>query len=233
MLRGVRALLMSAVLALFSAACGSGGPQLPPELLDAIAAGDSGARSLGYPPPPYGNTAGETLEDACFSQAWLDPLASQFDVSRLGRLCFSDFYDPDGAKGTKVLLINTSALWCLSCYAEWEAAGDAGSVIQRRDELRPQGFLVFGLLFQDSEGRPANREHLRAWARRFSIDVPLALDPDFQMGRYARQNVQPFNMLVDTATMKILDSFEGDQSQAIASKVLSYLEEAASPSKGS
>lgn len=208
--------------ALLGAACGSNEPELPPDLADAIAR--SGSGSADYPAAPYGTSEGETARNLCFDEVWRNPEASGFDPAVLERVCFADFYDPDGSRGVEILLVNTGALWCLACRTEWGGAGAQTSLLEKYDERQSQGFRILGLFFQGVAGEPASREDITLWAKTYAIDVPFGRDPEFLMGLYADEQVQPFNMLVDASNMKILRAFEGDQSAALFSVLDAELE---------
>ena len=227
--RPTSSLLLGIGFVAATAACGSGGPELPPELLVAIAQARPVASASDYPLPPYGAEPGDTLENACFKEAWLNPVAAKFDPAQLEEVCFSRFYNPSGKSSPRVLLISTGALWCSACRAEWGGSQSAPSLLQVHDELGPQGLAVLGLFFQDAAGNPASVQAIQTWAKLFEVDVPFGRDPDFVMGKYARESVQPFNMLVDTTNMQILARFEGDQSELIFSTIRAKLAQGPSP----
>jgi hypothetical protein len=177
---------------------------IPAGLLDAIA---EGAGERDYPEGPYGSEVGDTAQDVCID-AWRDPRADNYDVERLSRLCFSDFWDPAGDR-QQLLLVNTSALWCAACRAEFGGSG-ARPPLQEEVQSRP-GLAVLGALFQDAEFEPANAEHARLWAQTFEVGFAFGVDTAFAMGAYADPTVQPFNMLLDARDMRILLKVQGDE----------------------
>jgi hypothetical protein len=211
--RAIRPLLGAGLVVL---GCGSNAPELPPELIDAI--GRSGERDAGnYPPGPYGTTEGGILENDCF-EGWRDPKAANFAPAALESICFSDFYDPTG-ENIEILLVNTGALWCVACKTEWGGSATRPSLLEHHDALSDAGFRVLGLFFQDAARNPASVQNIVDWAKTFDIDVPFGRDPDFLMGNYADANLQPFNMLVDARTMKILLQLEGDNPSVTFARV--------------
>lgn len=175
--------------------CGSGGPEIPPELLET---GDSPA--AGYPSGPYGVEVGSVVEDFSFQGYQRPDLARSLEEIR-----FADFYDPDGAKGVHLLLINTAAAWCQPCQIEH------GDLPDRVNEFRSQGLVVLSLLFQDPAGDPATVETLDAWTQTFDTNFPMALDPSYQMGRYGAAETPPLNLLVDLQNMRVIALFIGNQ----------------------
>jgi hypothetical protein len=199
------------LLGLFGWACGTGGPEIPPELLE-TGNGSAGA----YPPGPYLADVGATLEDFLF-QGFRDPLAAGFDPARLTPLAMRDFYDPNGSRGVALLLVNTSAVWCQACRVEHR------TLPARQAEFGPRGLVVFSALFQDSDREPATIADLIAWTEQFQIDFPMGLDPEFQLGRYASAETAPLNLIVDTRDMTIVERFVGFQESLLWSRIDSEL----------
>jgi hypothetical protein len=190
-LLGISALLSA--LALTS--CGSGKPEIPEELLefDTPPVGD-------YPPGPYGQEIGDTLGDLSF-QGYLDPE----NARELEEIRFSDFYDPDGGKGVRLLLINTAAAWCQPCRIEHD------DLPGRVTEFEADGLRVLSLLFQDPSGEPADTRTLDAWVTLFDTNFPMALDPSYQMGLYGPAETPPLNLIVDPKDMTLIATFIGNQ----------------------
>ncbi len=175
--------------------CGSGKPQIPEELLevDDVPLGN-------YPAGPYGQEIGDTLGDLSF-QGYRDPSTSR----ELEEIRFADFYDPDGEKGVRLLLINTAAAWCQPCQIEH------GDLPDRVRQFETQGLAVLSLLFQDQNGDPANLRTLDTWASLFDTNFSMALDPSYQMGLYGPAETPPLNLIVDPSDMTLLATFIGNQ----------------------
>ena len=190
-------------LALF-AACGSNTPQIPPDLLDT----NTGCRVPGYPAGPYGREEGNTVQNFCF-RGWRSPAAVAHTEENLETIAFSDYYDPQGTKGHRVLLVNTAALWCSACQEEHK------KLPAQFNELGPRGLVILATLFQDNKRDPAKPQHLALWADTFETNFPLALDPDYQMGEYASAETAPLNLVIDTRKMTISKKIIGDQPTVI------------------
>lgn len=183
------------VAALFAFGCGSGKPEIPDELL----AVDS-ASGGNYPRGPYGQEIGDTLGDLSF-HGYRSP-----DTNReLEEIRFSDFYDPYGDKGLRLLLINTAAAWCQPCQIEHDDLPD------RVREFEGRGLAVLSLLFQDQNGDPADLRALETWATLFDTNFPMALDPSYQMGLYGPAETPPLNLIVDASDMTLIATFIGNQ----------------------
>ena len=207
----------SAASALFGAACfvfgcssspltGEPASGEPPSA--AASAGGGAAPTLGptstfaaYPPGPYGTIKGATIENLSFT-GWRHPDSAAYDTTKFETLRLSDFYDPDGHTGVKLLAVNASAVWCGVCRAEYQDMSDT----QVYSTVHPKGVEILGTLFEDSQYYPAQPRDLHNWGVPSSFDVkfPLVLDPGFKMGAFFDSDATPLNMLIDVRTMTIL-----------------------------
>src|SRR6185436_17665700 len=87
----------------------SGGATNPPKGSTEVAPGES--QAVAYPEGPYGTDSGAIAPNLTFL-GWKNPTAANYDSNSFEHVSFADFYDPDGSKGIKLLLINASAVWC-------------------------------------------------------------------------------------------------------------------------
>lgn len=191
--------------------CGANGADVPPALLEAIGKQGSAA---GYPAGPYGAHVGDTVQNLCF-QGWKDPSAASYDPAKLEKICLQDFHDDPDAK---LLLIESCAIWCAACRAEYGGSGNRPSLGGQLAAREAQGFRVIGTLFQNQSASPASESDLATWARTFAIDFPFALDDAHQLALFTSPDVAPFNMLVDTRTMKIVLELDGDEPAVLFGK---------------
>jgi hypothetical protein len=199
--RSIAVTARAVLAAIATLACGSGGPEIPSELLQ----GDCNCRGA-YPAGPYLADVGATLQDFEF-EGFREPAAP--NGMRLERIRISDFYDPNGDRGVALLLVNTAAVWCQSCRVEHR------TLSARQEQFRSRGLVVFSALFQDAQGDPAMLDDLSLWTEQFRVTFPMALDPEFQLGRYASAETAPLNLLVDASSMTILERYIGDQEAVI------------------
>ena len=189
-------------------ACGTNRPDIPEDLKQPA----GGAGTTGnYPAGPYGSEKGDTIENFTFASSWLDPAAANYDPGAFAPLSFADFHDPDGTKGNKLLLLNTSAVWCGACKAEHGGSQNKPSLNEHHDSLNPKGLTIVSLLFQDAKSDPAKTEHLVAWTQSYETRHPMGLDPEYQMGRFGSAENAPLNIIVETRTMTVIEKFIGDQ----------------------
>jgi len=154
-----------------------------------------------YPAGPYGTTRGARIQNLSFS-GWKHPDVAGYDPAKFETVRLSDFYDPDGHTGIKLLAINASAVWCSVCRSEYQDmhANDVYGT------LHPQGLEILGTLFEDNAYFPAQPQDLKNWGALSShaVKFPLGLDPGFKLGAYFDSDATPLNMLIDVRTMTIV-----------------------------
>jgi AhpC/TSA family len=163
-------------------------------------------RKRTYPAGPYGTGLGATLSDYSFL-GWHDPVAANYDETKLEEVSLSEYYDPEGAKGIKVIWINASAVWCSVCRTEMKDIKNNGV----RATFGAKGVQMLVTLFEDKNSGPAKPLDLHNWgsAPAHLIDFPLVLDPGFKLGAFFTSDATPLNMLVDARTMKVIDATMG------------------------
>jgi hypothetical protein len=159
-----------------------------------------------YPAGPYGTGVRATLENFAFL-GWRDPVAANYDVTKLEQVRLSEFYNPDGRSNVKLIWINASAVWCSVCRAEMEDIKNNGV----HAAFAPKGVQLIETLFEDNKSGPARPLDLHNWGSSpaHAIDFPLLLDPGFKLGAFFTSDATPLNMLVDAKTMKVLDATMG------------------------
>jgi thiol-disulfide isomerase/thioredoxin len=203
-------------------ACGSSpsAPPLPPDA--AIQDQDPGiissfdALPLSYPEGPYGNSVGALIANLQ-TYGYRDTSQKQLEV-----LSLSDFYDPEGVKGTggtplKVILVNAVALWCSACKEE------APILEKECQKYTDQGLQCYTAIFEDSSGAPAQQKDIDSWIASYGITFPVALDSAFKWGAYFNKAATPMNMYIDARTMKILQIQEGFIELTFDTSVRRYL----------
>lgn len=184
---------------------GSPGPASPAATATAPAVAGNFEPAQAYPAGPYGHGVGAVIENLEF-YGWRDPVAVNYDSSELTPIKLGDFYDPNGTQ-TEIIVLNAAAVWCTVCQAEMRDMHNSGTY---------QSFLarkaqVFGTLFQDASGNPAQPQDLTIWASSSArqIPFPLVLDPALKMGIYFASDATPLNLVIDARTMRILDVMMG------------------------
>ncbi len=203
-------------------ACGSrSSDDIPPGLLEAIAKGAVDGTGE-YPEGPYGGELGDVAPNVCV-EGWRDPSAEAYDADAMETVCFADFWHPE-ATSASLLLVNTSAIWCLACQAEYGGSGSRPSLSAEASARADRGLELLGVLFQDSQFEPADSSDGVTWAKSFSVDFPFGVDAPFAMGAFADPQLQPFNMVLDTTDMRIVLRVEGDEPDTLWPAIDSLLQ---------
>ena len=154
-----------------------------------------------YPAGPYGAVRGATIANLSFL-GWKHPDAVAYDPTLFENVRLSDFYDPDGHTGVKLLAVNASAVWCSVCRSEYVDMKNNGTYAA----YRAKGVEMLGTLFEDNAYYPAQPSDLHNWGSvsNHAVTFPLVLDPSFKMGAYFDSDATPLNMLIDVRTMTIV-----------------------------
>ena len=157
-----------------------------------------------YPAPPYGTTPSSVVENFAFL-GWRAPQAVNFEETAFERVSLSDFHDPDGSKGIKLIILNGSAVWCGVCNYE----ADEINRTNKYAEYKARGVEFVWSLFEDARGGPATPEDLANWASVYEVDFPMVLDPALKLGAFFNADATPLNLLIDARTMRIVDKLLG------------------------
>lgn len=200
------------------AGCSSAPAQKTQQPFDNGSAGSSGSGSGGssgsgsisggggmaaYPAGPYGTNVGSTVQNQQF-EGWTDPKAVNYNWTNHKIISFADYYDPDGSKGDKVILLNASAYWCTVCQAEY---GELPS--DYTNKYKAEGVVFIGTLFQDANSNAAQPTDLVNWSKAYEVDFPMLLDPTFKLGAFFTADATPMNLVIDARTMKIVGKVLG------------------------
>jgi hypothetical protein len=186
---------------------GGGGPD-PGPTTDAGAA-DTFAVEDGYPVGPYANFAGRTFAPLTFpgyaegSTTW-------------GTLATRDWFDPDGSKGIKGIVIIAAAQWCAVCQSEAHWVPKAYV-----DTYKARGARFLTVMIQDAKYAPATKIVADQWRDAFSIPFAIGIDPKLTTIPPDVGAVKlPYTYVIDPRTMKI----EQVYSAAIAPSTIPALE---------
>ena len=66
--------------------------------------------------------------------------------------------------------------------------------------------VVLSAIIEDAQSRPASVEFARLWAREFELTVPLLIDSEFQTASFIDLNAMPCSVVIDAATMSIVET---------------------------
>ena len=201
--------------------CGSdsGGPstktETPVDFDHGTAAGTGGGsaselptyEAYDYPAGPYGTQVGSVLAPVQLL-GWNHPADASYEVTALEPVSVASFYNPDGTKPTKLIWINSSAVWCGPCNAEYAELRDKDTYV---NDIKPKGVEVIGTLMEDGKNPPgpATPNNLSNWGLKYKVAFPMGVDPGFKIGAYFTADAVPGGLLVDTKTMTIVGKLSG------------------------
>lgn len=177
----------------------------PPDFPDPDVPGrDANPDGVPYPTDSIGGLErsstrpGQRIPNMTF-QAYVDGDRSK----GLQTVSLADFYDPQ-QKRHKVLDIQISQTWCSICSVETD------STVQVIDQLRGEGavFLQVMTSGNDASKGPA-LEDVDGWVARHAMTYTLAIDVRGRRMSSVGVSTVPWDILVDTRTMEILDSSAG------------------------
>ena len=123
--------------------------------------------------------------------------ATDDDEPQLVRL--SD-YSAEKLPGTKLIMLVAAAGWCGPCQSE------AAALSKFADDYADRGVVVLSAIIEDAQSRPASVEFARLWAREFELTVPLLIDSEFQTASFIDLNAMPCSVVIDAATMSIVET---------------------------
>jgi thiol-disulfide isomerase/thioredoxin len=124
------------------------------------------------------------------------------DTAATRMVKLSDYF-AENRPGTRIIMINAAAGWCVPCMRE------AAALPALAAEYEPRGVAILTAVFQDQNGDPASAEFVRAWVENFDLTVPALIDTEFQTSVYFDANTMPANMFVDAETREILQIATG------------------------
>ncbi len=173
---------------------------------------DSPPAIVPYPEGPYGTATGATIQNL-FWQGFADSDADADDDpfnEPAKEISLEDFFS-ERNPGSKILVLTNSASWCGACQEE---ASEMPAFVA---EWMPKGVRFMTGMIENSSGGPASLNTAKSWGQNFDLTTPVVADPEVILDPYYTSNGIPFNLFIDTRTMKIIGKMSGyDSSEAEA-----------------
>jgi thiol-disulfide isomerase/thioredoxin len=207
----------------------SGPPPPDRSLVDLLGTPSDGSATCGlkvYPCAPYGTKTKDVTTNVEFlgftdpGQLCKDHKDEALDLNTVAKVTFKDWYraDPTATCGRQLLWVIVSAGWCGPCKAEVKSTQEqyaAGAVDKRLGILN----VVFET---DDQGVPADETFIKQWISAFKVTFPVVMDPTFKMGLYFDKAATPFNMLVDTSSMRIYYTQVGGDASTVGPQIQAF-----------
>jgi thiol-disulfide isomerase/thioredoxin len=179
----MRLALMTLVAAI---AAGCGAPTDPTPNRAPPTSGD-------YPPGPYGYGQGTIMGDLHFVGKKSD---TPTDYSQLPVLPLN-ISDVRQTAGAKLILIDGAARWCTPCNRDQPKMREIEATYASR------GVVTMEVLVEGGYGIAATDDDINRWALQYQLQGIIAIDPAFELARYADVTAFPVYMVVRTSTMRV------------------------------
>ena len=212
------------VVAVAVASC-SASKDSPPDFPDPDVPGhDTNPDGLAYPTDHIGGTAhhskvaGDRIPNFTF-EAYVDGDRA----AGLKTISLADYFDPQ-QKRNKVLHIEVSAVWCAICSTV------TTETVKIKDELGKEGVVYLEVMTAGNRpGAGPSLGEVDDWVTRHSSNITTAIDVSSRrLGSIGVDpGVRPWDIVVDTRTMEILES-SGGAPIDVATYDRSYLKAVAS-----
>jgi hypothetical protein len=160
---------------------------------------------LGFPNASVKNDAMQPIRMADFYNPHVDDATYvPTDAAHDDRLYQSELYGV-GTPKPRVLLIDIGSVWCPPCNAEAKT-----DLPLKYADYQPRGG-EFLLQLGDSatQNKPASQKDLFNWTKKYKVNFPSTIDPDYKLGELFPANAWPANLMIDTKTMKIVRAVAG------------------------
>ena len=197
----------------------------PPDYPDPDVAGrDANPDGLAYPTDHIGGTphrskiAGDRIPNFTFA-AYVDGNRA----AGLKMVSLADYFDPQ-QKRNKVLHIEVSAVWCTICSSV------TAQTVKIKEDLAKEGVVYLEVMTAGNRaGAGPSLEEVDDWMTRHTSNITTAIDVSSRrLGSIGVDpGVRPWDIIVDTRTMEILESSGGSPID-VADYGRSYLKAVAS-----
>jgi hypothetical protein len=159
-----------------------------------------GAAGAPCTPPagPYGTSVGDVVDPSLAWQGYVD------DSGQTTTVRLRDYYDCNGSRGVRALVIDESALWC----------GDCQSQAQKLETLAPgawksEGAVLLVLMAQDAQENPATTDTALTWRNEYALTTgAVVADPAWTTklwgGATGAGNAFPTDVVIDPRTLRIV-----------------------------
>jgi len=156
--------------------------------------------STEYPSGPYGKSVGATFPNLSWS-GYKDSAGAWTTIT------MNDYFDPDGSKGVRAVLIEMSAVWCGVCQSE------AARFSPTYSSWKSKGARFATLMVQNLSRGPATQADVDLWVSKFKTSWDVVADPAMSLAPPTGGSIGlPYNIILDPRTMKIVQIIQGDGS---------------------
>lgn len=162
------------------------------------AVGGASAAACTPPPGPYGTSVGDVIDPGLAWKGYVND-SGQATTVRLG-----DYYDCDGSRGVRALVVDESAQWCADCQSQTQTIAPLAS-----GKWKSEGAVLVVLMAQDANENPATLDTALTWRNEFALTAgAVVADPAWTTklwsGATSAGNAFPTTVVVDPRTFRIV-----------------------------
>ncbi|HEX8951905.1 MAG TPA: redoxin family protein [Polyangia bacterium] len=176
--------ILAPVAAAAALAAGCGAPTDPTPNRPPPATGD-------YPPGPYGYGQGTTIANLEFIGKE-SPTATDYSMLPMQPLALGDV-----RKNAKLILIDGAARWCTPCNR------DQPTMRNIEATYAAKGVTTMEILVEGGYGIAATDNDINRWAQQYQLAGIIAIDPSYELAKYADVTAFPVYMVVRASTMRV------------------------------
>jgi hypothetical protein len=116
-----------------------------------------------------------------------------------------DYYDCDGSRGVRALVIDESALWCPDCQSQAPTLA-----MLTPGKWKSEGAVLLVLMAQDQQQNPATVDTALTWRNEFALTTgAVVADPAWTTklwnGATGAGNGFPTDIVIDPRTLRIVE----------------------------
>lgn len=160
---------------------------------------------VGYQNPSLKNDAMQTIRLSDFYNPHADdPTYVPVDAAHDDRLFQSELYGI-GTPKPKALAVDIGSVWCPPCNKE--AKEDLPPLYLKYKPLGGEFLMQLGDGI--TMGKAATPKDLFNWTKKYKVNFPSTIDPDYKLGELFPKSAWPANVIINTRTMKIVTAVSG------------------------
>jgi len=146
-----------------------------------------------YPPGPYGYGQGTTMGDLEFVGKQ-SPTSTDYSMLPMQTINMSDVRQ---TPGVKLILIDGAARWCTPCNR------DQPEMRNIEMTYASQGVVTMEVLVEGGYGVAATDDDINRWTLQYQLAGIVAIDPSFELAKYADVTAFPVYIVVRASTMRV------------------------------
>jgi len=148
--------------------------------------------SADYPAGPYGYGMGTTMANLSFLGKQ-SPTATDYTPLTMNSIALADV-----RKSSKLIFIEGAARWCTPCNQDQPAMRSIEASYAQKGVTTMEVLVEGGAI-----GIAATEDDINRWAAQYSLTGIVAIDPAFELAKYADVTAFPVYIVVRSSTMQI------------------------------